>query len=155
MIQLFFNEELHLILDDIKDPGNLGTILRIADWFGFKSVICSKNTVDVYNSKVVQSTMGALFRIPVIYTDLEEFLDDKTTKTIVTHLEGENIFETNHLECSNAFVVMGSESHGVSDFFTSNADFKVKIPSYGDSESLNVGVATGIICAEIKRRQIT
>ncbi len=149
----FFDNGLHLVLDNVKDPGNLGTIIRIADWFGIKSIVCSENTVDVYNPKVVQSTMGAIFRIPVLYKNLNTFFDNHQSSPIfVTDLLGDNIYENDHLSSQKGFIIMGSESHGVSEELKKYADFKIKIPSYGKAESLNVGVATGVICAEFKRR---
>lgn len=150
----FFRTGLHLVLDDVKDPGNLGTIIRIADWFAIKSIVCSKSTVDVYNPKVVQSTMGAVFRTPVFYQDLNEFLTShKSTLKFVTDLNGDDLYDNQMISSENGIIIMGSESHGVSDNVKNNADYKIKIPSYGDAESLNVAVAAGIICAEFKRRK--
>ena len=149
----FFNNGIHLVLDEVKDPGNLGTIIRIADWFGIKSIICSENTVDIYNPKVVQSSMGAIFRIPVFYKDLSEFLNThKSSPIFVTDLNGDNLYNNDYISSENGIVIMGSESHGVSEDVKSYANYKIKIPSYGGAESLNVAVATGIICAEFRRR---
>ena len=145
-----------LILDNINDPGNLGTIIRIADWFGIKQIICSPNTVDKFNPKVIQSTMGSLTRVIVAYTDLPVFIESLNNSVPVygTFLEGENIY-TSELQ-KNGLIVMGSESHGVSAEIEKFVGNKIHIPSFNTSgthaESLNVGVATGIICSEFARR---
>jgi RNA methyltransferase, TrmH family len=149
---------LSLILDNINDPGNLGTIIRIADWFGIKNIFCSNESVDTYNPKVVQASMGALYRVKVHYVDLATFLPQfslsENFKIFGTFLEGENIY--NEKLCSNGFVIMGSESHGISEYLKPHINKKLFIPNYpGDiktSESLNISVATAIICSEFRRR---
>lgn len=149
---------LNIALDNIQDPGNLGTIVRTAAWFGIKNVFCSSDTVDVYNPKVVQSTMGAIFKVNVVYCDLAE-LAATARKTNVqlfgTRLDGENLYATNLPK--NAIVVMGNESKGLSAEISALMDSNLKIPSYApptaDMESLNVSVATAIVCAEFRRRQ--
>ena len=149
---------LNIALDNIQDPGNLGTIVRTAAWFGIKDVFCSSDTVDVYNPKVVQSTMGAIFKVNVVYCDLAE-LAATARKTNVqlfgTRLDGENLYATNLPK--NAIVVMGNESKGLSAEISALMDSNLKIPSYApptaDIESLNVSVATAIVCAEFSRRQ--
>ena len=149
---------LNIALDNVQDPGNLGTIVRTAAWFGIKNVFCSPDTVDVYNPKVVQSTMGAIFKVNVVYCDLAE-LAATARKTGVqlfgTRLDGENLYATSLPK--NAIVMMGNESKGLSKEISALMDSNLKIPSYApptaDMESLNVSVATAIVCAEFRRRQ--
>lgn len=149
-----FSKGLHLILDGVQDPGNLGTIVRIADWFGVKNIICSPNTTDIYNPKTVQSTMGAIARVNTLYTDLNLFLEKNNSIPIYgTFLEGKNIYEERL--STNAFIIMGSEGKGISQDIESRVSHKLLIPSYpkdqSTSESLNVAVATAIICSEFRR----
>ena len=146
-------EDLCLVLDAIQDPGNMGTIIRIADWFGIKHIICSKETADIYNPKVVQSTMGSISRVQVSYANLVDWLNELNGSVPVygTLLSGENIYETK-LE-SKGLIIIGNESRGISDdvaFYISKA---IKIPSWGDSktESLNAAVATGIVVAAFRQ----
>lgn len=148
-----FTNNLVLVLDGVKDPGNMGTILRIADWFGISHVVCSEDCVELYNPKVVQSTMGSLLRTNVYYTNLEEFLSSKSEVSIFgALLEGENIYS--YSEKINGVLVMGSESHGISKQLLPLINKPVTIPSFGEAESLNVAIATGILCSEAKRRDI-
>ncbi|MCK5856870.1 MAG: RNA methyltransferase [Bacteroidales bacterium] len=147
--------DLCLVLDTIQDPGNMGTIIRIADWFGIKHIICSTETADIYNPKVVQSTMGSISRVQVSYTDLVDWLGEINGAIPVygTLLSGENIYETKLV--SKGLIVIGNESKGISDdvaFFISQG---IKIPSYGDSEteSLNAAVATGVVVAVFRQAQ--
>jgi len=150
--------DLSIVLDNINDPGNLGTIIRIADWFGIKNIFCSKESVDSYNPKVVQASMGALYRVKIHYVDLDLFLPQfseiENFKIFGTFLEGENIY--NVKLCNNGFIIMGSESHGISDYIKPHVNKKLFIPNFpGDiktSESLNISVATAIICSEFRRR---
>ncbi|MCB2196825.1 MAG: RNA methyltransferase [Bacteroidetes bacterium] len=150
--------ELSLFLDNINDPGNLGTILRIADWFGIKHIFCSQESVDLYNPKVVQSTMGAIFRVKVHYVNAKEFLTEanklKDYKIYGTFLEGGNIY--NEQLSKWGLVIMGSESHGIADEIKPYVHKKLFIPNYPPdrktSESLNISVATSIICSEFRRR---
>ncbi len=154
--------KLTLVLDDIKDPGNLGTIIRISDWFGIEQIICSNESVDVYNSKVVQATMGSISRIKVHYTDLIEFF---TLNTIALKLpvygallDGKSIY-IEQLS-ANGFVVIGNESRGINDALLSFITDKISIPSFsqyksgggGEAESLNAAIASSIICSEFRRR---
>jgi len=150
--------ELSILLDDINDPGNLGTIIRIADWFGIKNIFCTPESVDLYNPKVVQSTMGAIFRVKVHYKDfkklLSEFSQAKDFNIYGTFLDGDNIYEQ---ELShNGFLMMGSESHGISNKWAPYINRKLFIPGYplnsASSESLNISVATAISCSEFRRR---
>ena len=136
-----------LVLDDINDPGNLGTIIRMCDWFGVKQIICSENTVDIYNPKVVQSTMGSLFRTHIIYTDLIKYLAKVTTPVYGAYMDGENVkdIESNQ----KAHLVMGNEANGISEKIEKHISKRVAIKNMGGNiESLNVAVATSILLHE-------
>jgi TrmH family RNA methyltransferase len=153
-----FND-LSIALDGIQDPGNLGTIIRIADWFGIKNIICSNDTVDLYNPKTVQATMGAIARVNVHYTSLPDFLKSALKHNIPvygTFMSGKNLFKE-EFETSG-IIVMGNEGKGLSDEVTGVVTDKIHIPSFPlgsiTSESLNVAMATSIICAEFRRRII-
>lgn len=140
-------------LDQINDPGNLGTIIRLCDWFGITKIICSENTVDAYNPKVVQSTMGSLARIDIEYTDLELYLKNTNYPILGTFMEGENIY-TATLP-SKAILVMGNEANGISKSIEDLVTQKISIPRFGSlqqTESLNVATATAICLSEIQRR---
>ena len=140
-------EELTLALDGIQDAGNMGTIIRIADWFGINNIFASKNTVDIYNPKVVQATMGALSRVRVHYIDLVQALSRVDAPIYVTALDGDNINKCSLTK--NGVIVMGNEGNGVSQEVMAVANKKLLIPSYPPerptSESLNVSVATAIV----------
>lgn len=144
---------LLLALDTIQDPGNMGTILRIADWFGIKRVLCSPGTVDVYNPKVVQASMGAIGRIEVLYTELTAFLPATGMPVFGTFLEGEPIALVNLP--AEGIIVMGNEGNGISPEVEACVTRKLHIPAYppgaSGSESLNVAVATAIVCHEFRR----
>ncbi|MCC7331805.1 MAG: RNA methyltransferase [Flavobacteriales bacterium] len=145
---------LTLVLDQIKDPGNLGTIIRTADWFGISQIICSHNCVDVYNPKVVQATMGSIFRVSVFYDELEEFFKkNKQIPVFAADLDGKNVLKTPIFQ-KKSFMLMGSESFGITKNLHQFITQKITIPSYGSAESLNVSVATGILCS-IYRQQFT
>jgi len=149
--------KLSLVLDTVQDPGNLGTIIRIADWFGIENIICSPETADVYNPKTVQATMGALARVKVHYTDLSVFLEqNKTLPVYGAFLEGENIYAANLTP--EGLIVMGNEGNGISEKIEPFISKRLYIPNYPagqpTSESLNVAVATAITCAEFRRRQV-
>lgn len=137
------SNELIIALDGIQDPGNLGTIMRIADWFGVKKIICSNETVDCFNPKVVQATMGAIFRVNCQYTDLLPYLSKSKSPLYGADLEGNNLFEQSKL--TPGIIVMGNEGNGLSDEVRSIIQHKLFIPKFGNAESLNVSVATGII----------
>ena len=151
---------LSLVLDKINDPGNLGTIIRTADWFGIKQIFCSSDSVDLYNPKVIQATMGAFTRVNVFYENLTEFLshyqDLKDFPIYGTFLEGDDIYSSSLK--NKGLIVMGSESHGISEELSSYIDQKLYIPPYSrnkklqQSESLNLSVATGIICSEFRKK---
>lgn len=149
--------ELYLVLDFIQDPGNLGTILRVADWFGIKTVICSENTVDCYNPKVVQASMGAIFRVNTFYTDLQKFIPGFAGLNIPvygTFLEGKNIYAEKLTP--NGFLILGNEGNGISASVENLVTRKLFIPRFTDTdnqpESLNVAIAAAICCSEFRRR---
>jgi len=152
------NQELVLMLDDIKDPGNMGTIIRTADWFGIKTIICSENSVDVYSPKVVQATMGSIARISIFYTQLFPFLSNLPSDIIVygSILDGD-ILINKKLE-KKGIIIIGNESRGISPELLPYITEKIKIPSFsssdasGHAESLNASIATAIICYEFRRR---
>ena len=146
---------LVLCLDRIQNPGNLGTIIRLADWFGISDIVCSEDTADCFNPKVVQATMGAILRVRVHYTNLAEWLSSHKGATVYgTFLEGENIYNAK-LENSGV-IVMGNEGQGISAEVAEKVSHKLLIPPYPadrcGSESLNVAVATAVICSEFRRR---
>ncbi|GLS90919.1 RNA methyltransferase [Psychromonas marina] len=141
--------ELILVLDQVGDPGNLGTILRVADWYGIKNVICSPDCADFYNPKVIAATMGSFARVNVSHTDLTEYLGKQAKPVYGAFLEGKNIHQTQL--SSSAFIVMGSESHGISAEVGAFVSDKITIPNFGQAESLNVAMATGIILDNFKR----
>jgi TrmH family RNA methyltransferase len=150
-------KQLTLALDDIQDPGNLGTIIRIADWFGIHNIFCSVKTADVYNPKVVQSCMGALARVNLHYVDLPEFLSSQQGIPIYgTSLSGENIYQCSLSQ--HAIIVMGNEGNGISQETAKQVTGSILIPCFPGndptSESLNVAVATAVVCAEFRRRCI-
>ena len=136
-----------LVLDDINDPGNLGTIIRMCDWFGVKQIICSENTVDIYNPKVVQSTMGSLFRIHIIYANLSTYLAKVTTPIYGAYMDGKNVKDIKINQ--KVHLVMGNEANGISEKVEKYISKKVVIKNIGgNTESLNVAVATSILLHE-------
>jgi TrmH family RNA methyltransferase len=138
-----------LALDTIQDPGNLGTIIRIADWFGLTDIVCSVGCADMHNAKVVQSTMGSLGRVNIIYTDLVEWLKkNKKVKIYSASLEGKDIKTVGKLK--EGIIIIGNEANGVSDEVMKLVDEKITILKTGEAESLNAAVATGIILAIVK-----
>lgn len=147
---------LALALDGIQNPGNLGTIIRIADWFGIKDIFCSQDTADAYNPKVVQATMGSIARVNIIYTDLEDLLTSLPDSTLVygTMLDGDNIYSSELSE--NGIIVMGNEGNGISERVRKLVNKRLLIPHFSLSadraESLNVAIATAITCSEFRRR---
>ncbi|AOW21644.1 TrmH family RNA methyltransferase [Urechidicola croceus] len=144
--------EFTLALDDINDPGNLGTIIRLCDWFGIHQIVCSRNTVDCFNSKVVQSTMGSLSRISINYTDLKSFLANSDLPIYAAIMDGDNVYKTK-LE-KNAILVMGNEANGISQEILDLITNSIAIPRFGDmqqTESLNVATATAILLSEFNR----
>ncbi len=149
------DKNLVLALDRVQNPGNLGTIIRLADWFGISDIVCSEESADCFNPKVVQATMGAILRVRVHYTNLAEWLKNQhNTKIYGTFLEGENIYSA-ELDKSGV-IVMGNEGQGISSEVAETVSHKLLIPPYPadrcGSESLNVAVATAVICSEFRRR---
>jgi RNA methyltransferase, TrmH family len=133
-----------LVLDSIQDPGNLGTIVRIADWFGVKNIICSMETADVFNPKTIQSTMGSISRVQVLYRDLKKILLENASLPLYgTQMKGKSIMETTRI--SEGLILIGNESKGICEDLLKLVHFPVTIPRRGEAESLNVAVATGII----------
>ena len=148
-IENFVQEKgIFLVADHLQDPGNLGSLIRISDWFGFKAVICSEDSVDVYNTKTVQASMGSMARIPVFYVDLSVFLPKKSKNFQIfsTELQGKPYSQV-FLKEKNAFIVLGNEANGVSRKISDLAHQKINIPKIGQAESLNVSVAAGIFSA--------
>ena len=149
------SKKLVLALDGVQDPGNLGTIIRIADWFGIDTIVCSPDTADVYNPKVVQATMGSIARVRVVYTSLPHLVDSlpKDHPVFGTLLDGENIY-TKDLP-QHGIIVMGNEGNGISAEMRSRISQKLLIPTFATTadkaDSLNVAVATAIVCSEFRR----
>jgi TrmH family RNA methyltransferase len=143
---------LIIALDDIRDPGNLGTILRLCDWFGIKQIICSKETVDIYNPKVVQATMGSIARVNVNYLDLKTFITQTELPVFGTFMDGDNIYQSNLPQ--SGIIIMGNEANGISAEIEKIVTSRISIPRFGElqkTESLNVATATAIILSEFKR----
>lgn len=146
-------EDFIVALDGVRDPGNLGTIIRLCDWFGVKQLLCSKDTVDCYNEKVVQATMGSIARVEVIYGDLAEEISKLDLPVFGTFMNGENIYETSL--SSKGILVLGNEANGISDEIKQLSNHQISIPQFGETkntESLNVATATAILLSEFKRR---
>ncbi|WP_025564178.1 RNA methyltransferase [Psychromonas sp. SP041] len=143
------NDELILVLDQVGDPGNLGTIIRVADWYGIKHIICSTDCADLYNPKVIAATMGSFVRVQVSHTDLCEYLSSQDKPVYGAFLEGKNLHKSQLP--NSAFIVMGSESHGISEGVSAFITDKITIPNFGQAESLNVAMATGIILDNFMR----
>ena len=145
------DKELYLALDGVQDPGNLGTIIRLADWFGIQTIYCSEDTADVWNPKVIQATMGSIARINVVYTDLQELIGHTKMPVYGTLLDGQDIYAQELT--SNGIIVMGNEGNGISPEIRKLITNKLLIPKFQEGpESLNVAIATAITCSEFKRR---
>ncbi len=142
-------EGLILALDGIRDPGNMGTLIRIADWFGIKHIICSSDCADSFNPKAIQASMGSFLRVNTVLCDLEAWLKNTKRPTIGAVLHGEIMYE--YTWPSNGVLVIGSESHGIRPEIQQQLDHLLTIPRHGEAESLNAAVATGIICSWIIR----
>ncbi len=150
-------DDLVLMLDNISDPGNMGTIIRTADWFGIQSIICSENCVDIYNPKVVQATMGSLFRVEVYYADLKRYLSEIPVDQIIygAFQDGDNLYETKLNQKS--ILIIGNEANGISNDLIPYISNKITIPDYAkdkqkSAESLNASIATAILCSEFRRQ---
>ena len=142
---------LQIALDNIQDPGNLGTIIRIADWFGISQIVCSENTVDAWSPKVIQATMGSIARVNIVYTDLKYYLSHTTLPICGTLLDGEDIYQKQLPK--EAVIVMGNEGNGISSDIRSLITHRLLIPRFQEgAESLNVAIATAITCSEFRRR---
>jgi TrmH family RNA methyltransferase len=145
-------QKFSLVLDGIQDPGNMGTIIRTADWFGIENIICADDTVDVYNPKVVQASMGSLSRVNVHYANLSQVLSQIDLPVFGAMLDGENIYNTQF--GTEGLVVMGNGGNGLRPEVERLISKAVTIPRLGKAESLNVGIATALFCAEISRNKL-
>ena len=146
---------LIVALDDVRDPGNLGTILRLCDWFGIQQLICSKETVDIYNPKVVQATMGSIARVNVSYVDLKDFLKTTSIPVFGTFMNGDNIYKASLPQ--EGIIVMGNEANGISSELEKIIKNRLTIPRFGaiqKTESLNVATATAIVLSEFCRASL-
>lgn len=141
-----------LILDDVQDPGNLGTIIRTAEWFGINHIVCSIGTVDAFNPKVVQATMGSLSRVKLYYTDIETLINAGQFKTFGALLDGESIYDTDF--GTEGLIIMGNEGNGIRPSLIPKIDKAVTIPRIGKAESLNVAIATTLFCSELARQKL-
>ncbi len=140
--------KISIMLDDLQDPGNLGTIIRIADWFAIENIICSENSVECYNPKVVQATMGSLARVNLFYTDLEKFIaENKSVRVFATTLSGTSIFELPKI--NGGIILIGNESKGIHKNLLKHCHLQITIPKLGHAESLNAAVASGIIISQL------
>jgi len=148
--KISFNGRLTLALDDIQDPGNLGTIIRIADWFGVRDIICSLHTADMYNPKVVQSTMASLARVNLVYVDIAQQLSSTTVKKYAAALDGTALEKVDKLE--EGIIIIGNESKGIRPEIMQLANKKITISRVGLAESLNAAVATGIILYQLSNK---
>ena len=145
-------EGITLLLDSIRDPGNLGTIIRLSDWFNVSNIICSSDSVDCFNPKVIQATMGSISRVSISYCDLTEYLSLNDLPVYAGTMDGKNIYKEKLPE--NAIVIVGNEANGISDNLLNLTTHKIGIPRFGNNhktESLNVAVATAILFSEFKR----
>ncbi|MFY8129168.1 MAG: TrmH family RNA methyltransferase [Chitinophagaceae bacterium] len=143
-----FNQQLTLVVDDIQDPGNFGSIIRIADWFNIPQIICSSNTVDMYNFKVIQATMGSFLRVHIAYTNIESFLSNTNKPVYGALLKGKSIFETPLIK--DGYLIIGNEGKGISATLQQYITNPITIPKFGGAESLNAAIATGIIVSHFK-----
>lgn len=144
---------LIVALDDVRDPGNLGTIIRLCDWFGIETLFCSEESVDIYNPKVVQATMGSISRVNVVYGNLETFLSQTKLPVFGTFMDGKNIYQEELPK--EGIIVMGNEANGISTSVEKLVSDRIAIPRFGNlqvTESLNVATATAIILSEFKRK---
>lgn len=145
-------EQLIVALDDVRDPGNLGTIIRLCDWFGIGDLVCSAKTVDVYNPKVVQATMGSITRVNVSYVDLSVFLDKVETTVFGAFMDGKSIYESKLP--NTGVLILGNEANGISESIKNHINQRISIPRFGTlkaTESLNVATATAILLSEFRK----
>jgi RNA methyltransferase, TrmH family len=146
-------DEWVLALDDVRDPGNLGTIIRIADWYGIKKIILSEASADFYNPKVLNASMGSFTRVAIYYTPLIPFLEQAAAPIYGALLDGSPIYTESFPK--SGILVMGNESQGISSLVEQSIQYKITIPSFGKAESLNVAIATAVCCDNIRRQQVT
>ena len=146
---LKLQDSFYLALDGVQDPGNLGTIIRSADWFGLNTIICSMDTAEVYNPKVVQASMGSLARVNIIYTELKDFFDNIKLPVFGALLNGRSIYETNFGK--EGIILLGNEGKGIRSELLNQIKHPVTIPRFGKAESLNVAISASIFCSEIRR----
>jgi RNA methyltransferase, TrmH family len=145
---LNFENKITLVLDDIQDPGNLGAIMRIADWYGIQNIVCNTNSADAYAPKVVQASMGSLFRVAIFKTELQSFFQmHASIPVFATFLNGSSIYKINKI--TQGFIVIGNEGKGINASILPNNYMPITIPKIGQAESLNASVAAGIICAQL------
>jgi len=145
---------LVVALDAVNDPGNLGTIIRLCDWYGVDELVCSKDTVDCYNQKVVQASMGSLTRVAIRYVDLTKYLHETKKQTFIADMDGDNVYKT--VLPKHGVLIMGNEANGVSETIKKLITHKISIPRFGETqetESLNVATATAILLSEFKRSE--
>ena len=155
-VKPFSEKGLVVALDEVQDPGNLGTIIRLCDWFGIKDLVCSKGTVDCYNSKVVQATMGSIGRVNIVYEQLAKFLRQQKRQIFGAFLEGRNVYSA--ALPSEGILIMGNEANGITAEVENFVSQKLNIPQFGElqeTESLNVASATAIFLSEFRRRTFT
>ena len=140
-----------VVLDDVRDPGNLGTIIRLCDWFGIQNLVCSQNTVDCYNPKVLQATMGSISRINITYIDLVNFLKETNIPIYGAFMDGKSVYESKI--SATGIIILGNEANGISPQIEALVSQKISIPQYGNqtTESLNVATASAILLNEIRR----
>ena len=151
-LSLIENKGLIVALDAVRDPGNLGTIIRLCDWFGVKQLLCSKETVDCFNPKVVQATMGSLTRVNVFYIDLNHYLEETKQTVFGAFMDGENVYASNLP--TEGILVLGNEANGISQSIEKHVNQRISIPRFGDlqaTESLNVATAGAILLSEFRR----
>jgi TrmH family RNA methyltransferase len=141
--------EYAILLDDIRDPGNLGTILRIADWYGIRKVVASLSCVDLYNPKVINASMGSFTRVNVYFTDLPYFMRKNPGPYYGTYMDGDNVNNIRFYD--QGYIIIGNESNGIDHLLSDLVDYRIAIPRYGEAESLNAGVATAIVCDNLRR----
>ncbi len=147
--EVILKDAITLMLDDIQDPGNMGTLIRIADWFGVKNIICSEHCVEVYNPKVVQATMGSIARINIIYTSLIDFIkSNKSVNIYSASLHGDPLSSLKGI--NEGVLIIGNESKGISEQVLELSTKKITIPKYGEAESLNAAVAAGIVLSQMR-----
>jgi len=143
------DNEFVIMLDDVRDPGNLGTIIRTADWFGINKIIASEETADMYNSKVITSTMGSFVRVQLFYTNLVDYLGENSHRVFGTYLDGNDVHGQQF--GVSGLILIGNESRGISKELEPFVTDKITIPRYGSAESLNAAIATAVICDNLRR----